>query len=145
MIVAVPSVNPVLESPVSPVFGRSPYFMIAELVDTEIKNFKAVQNQALTQPSGLGIASAQLIANNKAEAVIANSIGPKAFSILQQFGVKPYQAIPATVRENLVKFAKGELQEIIPGYGPGRFGPGFGRGYGRGYGRGWRGPPGAVP
>ncbi|MCD6414035.1 MAG: NifB/NifX family molybdenum-iron cluster-binding protein [Candidatus Diapherotrites archaeon] len=139
MIVAVPSTNETLESQVSPIFGRSPYFIIAELENSEIKESRAIQNKAITQPSGIGIATAQLIATNKAEAVIANSIGPKAFSILQQFEVKPYQAVPGSIKDNLLKFGQGQLQEMAIGTG---VGPGFG---GRGFrGRRW-GPPGMVP
>ncbi|OYT56876.1 MAG: hypothetical protein B6U68_02635 [Candidatus Aenigmarchaeota archaeon ex4484_14] len=133
MRIAISSMAQGLDSQMSPVFGRCPYFVFVDVdMETkEIKNEKSVVNSATMQAGGAGIMSAQLIANEKAEAVISGATGPRAFGVLQQLGIKIFQGVPKTVRENISLFIEGKLKEISAP-GPMGFGQrGFGRGMGR--------------
>ncbi len=125
---------PNLDSQVSSVFGRCPYFFF---IDKETEKFKAIPNTALQAGRGAGVGAAQLVASEKAGVVICGNFGPNAFSVLQMSGIKIYPGISGlTVKQAVDKYNKGELKELKVPTAPGRFGfPGRGRGDG-GRGRG---------
>ena len=47
MKIAIPSTGKDIESPISPVFGRSPYFIVIEVKEGQIIGFKAIENPAI--------------------------------------------------------------------------------------------------
>ena len=130
-----------LNSQISQVFGRCPYFLI---VDLETEEFKAITNSALESGHGAGVGASQVIASQGIKAVICGNFGPNAFSVLQMSGIKIYPGVfNLTVKQAVDKYNKGELKEVkIPtapghfGLGPQRRGGGFGLGGGRGFGAG---------
>ena len=116
-----------LNSQVSPVFGRCPYFLI---VDSKTEEFKAIPNPALQTGRGAGVAAAQIAVSEKVGVVICGNFGPNAFSVLQMSGIKIYPGVfGLTVKQAIDKYNKGELKEIKAPSAPGRFG--FGPGPGR--------------
>ncbi len=136
MKIAVCSTGPNLDSQISPVFGRCPYFLI---VDSETMEFKAILNPASQSGRGAGVGASQIIASEGAGAVICGNLGPNAFSILKMSGIKIYSGIfGLTVKEGIDRYRKGELREAEAPIPPGRFGFGWGRGFGRGFGPGPR-------
>ncbi len=154
MRVAFSSTGNSVGSMLSPVFGRCPYFVIADIGKRgKLSNVEVVPNSAMMQAGGAGIAAAQLVINKGAKAVVSGAIGPRAFAVLQQFGVAMYQGnTTKSIEENAKDLAEGKLSEIavpgrmgLGGYGLGRGlgmarggsgGLGMGRGQGRGYGAG---------
>ena len=136
MKIAVCSTGPNLESQISPVFGRCPYFLI---VDSETMKFKAIVNSALESGRGAGVGASQIIASEGVGAVICGNFGPNAFSVLKMSGVRIYYGMfDLTVKEGIDKYRKGELKEVEVPTAPGHFGFGRGRGFGRGFGPGPR-------
>jgi len=129
MKVCICATGPNLDSQVSPVFGRCPYFLI---VDSETEEFKAISNLAGQAGRGAGVAASQLAASEGAKAVICGNFGPNAFSVLQMSGIKIYPGVfGLTIKQALDKYNKGELKEIKVPTAPGHFGfgpPGRGRG-----------------
>ena len=123
-----------LNSTVSAVFGRCPYFLI---IDEKRKIEKAISNAGIQAVRGAGIAAAQTVVAQGATVVITGNVGPNAFSVLQQSGVKLYNGVGMIIKEALDKFKDGKLTEITTSAG--RFGEGFGRGAGRGMGGGMGG------
>jgi len=124
MKICVCATDPDLNSQVSPVFGRCPYFLI---IDSKTEEFKAIANPALQAGRGAGVGVAQIAAYEKAEAVICGNFGPNAFSVLQMSGIKIYPGVfGLTVKEAIDKYNKGELKEIKVLSAPGRFGFGPG-------------------
>ena len=114
--------TPDLDSQVSPVFGRCPYFLI---VDKETEEFKAIPNAALQAGRGAGVAAAQVVVSEKAEVVICGNFGPNAFSVLQMSGIKIYPGVfGLTIKQVIDKYNKGELKEIKTPTAPGHFGLG---------------------
>ena len=120
-----------LNSQVSPVFGRCSYFLI---IDEKGKIEKAIPNAGVQAIRGAGIAAAQTVVSQGATVVITGNVGPNAFAVLQQSGVKLYNGVGMTVKEALDKFKDSKLTEITASAG--RFG---GRGSGQGLGRGMGG------
>jgi len=99
-----------LDSQVSPVFGRCPYFLI---IETENKKFKAIPNSSSQPGRGAGVAGSQMIVSEGIEAVLCGNFGPNAFSVLQMSGIKIYSVtLGFTAADVLDKYLKGELKEI---------------------------------
>lgn len=123
-----------MDSDLSTVFGRCPYFIIVETDENEIKNSKTVKNTAINQRGGAGISAAQIIGDQGVEVVISGNIGPRAFGVLQQMGVEIYEGSNGSIKENVNNFLKGELEkQSSPGQmGRGTNAPSRSMGRGRG-------------
>jgi predicted Fe-Mo cluster-binding NifX family protein len=131
MKICVCATGPNLDSEVSPVFGRCPYFLI---IDSKTEEFKAIPNPALQTGRGAGVAASQLAVSEGATAVICGNFGPNAFSVLQMSGIKIYPGVfGLTVKQVIDKYNRGELEEMKVPPAPGRFGfPDRGRDFGPG-------------
>jgi predicted Fe-Mo cluster-binding NifX family protein len=119
MKIAISSVGEDLESQVDSRFGRCNYFLIVEVdkESKEIKNFNSVKNTAKAQAGGAGITSAQIVANERPDAVITVNTGPRAFSVFEQLGIKVYQG-KGIIREVLQDLLEGKLKELTGSNGP---------------------------
>ena len=139
MKLAVSAQGPDLDSALSPVFGRCPYYI---LVDTDTMAFQAFPNPAMGAGGGAGIQAGQLVASQGAGAVITGNLGPNAFQVLQAAGLSVFTVQGGTVREAVEAYKAGQLQAASqPTAAPytgmgGAFGRGGGRGMGMGMGRG---------
>ena len=130
MKIAVSASGDSLDANVDPRFGRCSYFIIVETEGNEIKSHEVVGNEATQAMRGAGIQAGQTVANKGAKVVITGNIGPNAFNVLSQAGIKIVTGVSGTVKEVVEKYLKGELKEITkPTFG---FGPGMGGGMGRG-------------
>ena len=121
MKLAISSTGKTLEDNIDMRFGRCAYFLIVEIEDKEIKNVKAIENHAAMQTGGAGITAAQIVANEKVDAIITVNIGPRAFDVFQQLGIKIYQA-QGKIKDAIEQFINGELKEISAATGPMHFG-----------------------
>jgi len=142
MKIAVSASGDSLDSMVDMRFGRCPYFIIVETEGTgkrgEIKSSETVENTGIQAMRGAGITAAQIVANKGVKVVITGNMGPNAFNVLSQSGIKIFTGVyGVTVKAAVQSYLKGELRETkapsVPGFGPGR---GMGRGRGMGTGRG---------
>ncbi len=109
MKVAVAATGDNLDAPADPRFGRCPYFVV---VDDETMAVEAIENNAAMAASGAAIAAAQTVANAGAEAVIAGSFGPNAFSTLSAGGIEVYSFPGGTVREAVQALKAGQLEPV---------------------------------
>lgn len=136
MKVAVSSTGKGLDSQMDVRFGRCPNFVIVETENKEIKGSTDLENTAVSQPGGAGITAAELVGNQKVDAVIAGSIGPRAFSVLDQLGIAIYAGKAGTVRDNAEALLQEKLEKLSSPSGPMGFGSqGAGKGAVRGYGK----------
>jgi len=136
MKVAVSASGGSLEAQVDPRFGRCQYFVI---VDTDTMTFETIPNPSANVTSGAGIQVAQAIVKKDVQAVITGSVGPNAFQVLSNAGIKIMTSASGTVREVVERFKKGQLQEATNSSSSGsrmRRGMNRGRGMGRGLGVG---------
>jgi len=111
MKIAVSSMGKNLADSVSEVFGRSPYFIIAEIENGKIKETEIIENKGADQTGGAGISAAQLMAEKNVNAVISGNVGPRALNVLRQFNIKVYYG-EGIIKEVLQEFINGELKEI---------------------------------
>lgn len=98
-----------LNSEVSDIFGRSPYFIIAEIVDGKIEKTEIIENKSTDQMGGAGISAAQLIAEKDVKNVIIGNIGPRASDILSQFNIAIYYG-KGVAKDVLQQFIEGKLK-----------------------------------
>jgi predicted Fe-Mo cluster-binding NifX family protein len=115
MKLLIPSQGEEMGSKMSPVFGRCPYFMLIEIEGGKIQGSRTVANEAANQQGGAGLAAAQAAHDLGAEAIVAGTVGPKAFGALESFGIKVYESVSGTVRENAEAFLQGSLNKASPG------------------------------
>jgi predicted Fe-Mo cluster-binding NifX family protein len=133
MKIAITASKPDLSSPVDPRFGRCPYFII---VDLDTMEFEANENTNLYGASGVGIQSAQFIANKGVKALLTGSCGPNAFQTLQAAGVEVIVGVSGTVQEAATLYKEENLKSTPQANVPSHFGMGVGRGSGMGGGMG---------
>jgi predicted Fe-Mo cluster-binding NifX family protein len=122
-----------LDAPASAVFGRCPTYIF---VQTETKQFEAVENPAVAAAGGAGIQAAQLVVERGAQAVVTGNIGPNALHVFQSAGVPIYLFAGATVREAVEAFNAGALHTVGTASAQAGMGMRPGGGMGRGMGRG---------
>jgi predicted Fe-Mo cluster-binding NifX family protein len=87
MKIAVSAVQPSIESPVDPRFGRCACFI---LVDSETMEWKSLDNRDAAMAAGAGIGAARFIANEGARAVITGVVGPNATQTLSAAGIHSF-------------------------------------------------------
>ena len=105
MRVAIASLGPDLDSPVATMFGRAPYFIIADL---DTGDWSAEPNPAATAPQAAGVQAAQFIASKGVKVVaLAGYVGPNSQYILGSSGVEVRAVPPVKVRE-AIEILKGK-------------------------------------
>ncbi len=106
MKICITSCGKKLESNVESHFGRSPYFIIW---DTDNNEFEALENPNITETSGVGIQSAQLILRKGVKAILTGQVGPKALAVLEAEKIKIITITTGTVKEAIEKYKENDL------------------------------------
>jgi predicted Fe-Mo cluster-binding NifX family protein len=142
MKVAVTATAPDIKAVVDPRFGRCQFLV---LVDTENRQWTALENANVGAASGAGIAVAEAMAREGVTVVLTGHCGPKAYQVLEAAGIEVVTGVAGTVEEAVEAYRSGKLR---PGSGPTvppHFGGGgFGRGGGGGFGGGGGGRGGKI-
>ena len=111
MKIAISSTDKNIESDVSDIFGRCPYFIIAEIKDGKIEKTESIENESVDQTGGAGISTAQLMAEKNVNVVITGNVGPRALDVLNQFNIEIYSGEGA-VKDALQNFMDGKLEKM---------------------------------
>lgn len=101
--------NKGLDSKISTIFGRCPYFMF---IDPQDKSLKIKENAAKSASGGAGIQAAQMIVDQGAEAVISGNMGPNAHSVLLSANIPLYQFSSGSAQEALEAYLQGNLTAL---------------------------------
>jgi predicted Fe-Mo cluster-binding NifX family protein/DNA-binding PadR family transcriptional regulator len=109
MRIVIPADGTDLDAPTSAVFGRCPTFIF---VDPETLEFEAWRNEAVSAPGGAGVQASQTVVQRRPHAVIAPSLGPNAFRVIQAAGIPCLKLEGATVREVVEAYNAGELSPL---------------------------------
>ena len=110
MIIFTSTLTANFDAPMSPRYGRAPWFI---RYDTETTTWEAIENTGPNQPGGAGVATTQLLIDQNAEAVISGRFGPNAKQALKAAGIKMYSvdADRLSVDEVIKLYQSGELTE----------------------------------
>ena len=115
MKIAIPVDEKSMESTVCQSFGRTPYYLF---YDTEGGTSEFQDNSAAASQGGAGIKAAQLIVDEKTDALLTPRCGENAAQVLRGAGVKIYKTMNNSIKDNIEAFKEGklsELKEIHPG------------------------------
>ena len=108
MKVCVSSIGNDLNSEVDSRFGRCQYFVV---VDVDSMEYKAFMNESAMGMGGVGVQAAQTVIKTGAEVLITGNVGPNAFQVLSESGIKILTGVSGTVNDVIDKFKEGALQE----------------------------------
>jgi len=111
MKIVVTASGPDADSVVDEKFGRCPYFILVEIEDKKITNWKSIENTSIKQKTGAGTTAAQLVADIGVNKIITGNIGPRAFDVFRQLGVDIYEG-NGTVMEVVQEFIDGKLHML---------------------------------
>lgn len=109
MKIAISSNGGNLNSTLDGRFGRCNNFVI---YDTENKQAITIKNKGQTSESGAGIAATQQIIDDGVDAVITGHLGPNAYKLFKNSGIKVYQCENIPITEAIQLFQQGKLDEI---------------------------------
>ena len=88
-------------------FGRAPYYLIH---DTETKEEQFVLNTAAGSAGGAGIRAAQIVVDQKPEALLSPRMGQNAADVIVQANIKIYKTEGTSIKDNIAAF----LCEALP-------------------------------
>ena len=86
-------------------FGRAKNFLI---FDTEKEIFEVFENQEIEGKEF----PPDFLAKQDVKAVIAFSLGPRAFEKFKNYKIEVFKAIEGTILENIEKFKEGKLKKL---------------------------------
>lgn len=116
MKIAIPVLEKAMETNISPSFGRAPFFLFFDTVDS-MPLF--MENEAALSPGGAGIKAAEAIVKNNATVVITPSCGQNAADVLKGANIAIYRSTDDSLIKTIEEFKKDELKlldEIHPGH-----------------------------
>ena len=90
-------------------FGRCDYFLI---YDTEMGDYKAIENAGVSSEGGAGIAAASQIIEEGVSAIITGNLGPNAFELIEKAGIKSYSCEALPVFSVIEMLQNNGLSEI---------------------------------
>lgn len=101
-----------IESQMSTVFERCPYYVFVDIEGKRIVNIESIVNPAEAQLKGAEATSSKFVVDNAPNSVITGSITPKAFDILNQAGISVFTGISGSLKDNINMFLDRRLKEI---------------------------------
>ncbi|HDN58822.1 MAG TPA: dinitrogenase iron-molybdenum cofactor biosynthesis protein [Candidatus Marinimicrobia bacterium] len=110
MKVAISATGDNIKADVDKRFGRCAWFLF---VDTESMQCEAIGNKNADAASGAGSGCAQLVLGKEVDAVISGRVGPNAYEVLKQGGVKIFIASQEmSAGEAIDKLNNNELKQM---------------------------------
>lgn len=101
-----------LEAPVSPHFGRCPYFILVDIEGREVQNVQAVQNPFYGnhQPGQVPA----FIHEQGANIMLTGGMGRRAIAFFQQYGIEAATGASGSVALALKSYLDGKLSGAAP-------------------------------
>jgi predicted Fe-Mo cluster-binding NifX family protein len=110
MKIAISAKGSDLSSAIDPRFGRAQYFII---FDTDNDEFEVVPNKNNAEAAqGAGIQAAETVVRKKVDIIVSGNLGPKAFDVLSEAGIKAVLWSEGTVSQAIGQIRNGELHPI---------------------------------
>lgn len=112
MIMIITSQGNTFESEPSRRFGRSPVFI---RYDLESDKWEALNNPAISEPGGAGVAASQYVIDQQASIVISGRFGPNAFRVLEAAEIQMFTfgINCSTVRDVIEAYKHDSLKRVV--------------------------------
>ena len=101
-----------MNTELSELFGRAPYFCFLELEKGKIVSQEFKENPSKDIRGGAGSSAAKMIVEAGGETVITGNLGPRAEDALKQFGVKVYRGA-GRIKTLISDFQQDKLERLI--------------------------------
>jgi len=111
MKVAISSEGDNIDSEISGIFGRCPFFVIVDIDNNKMGQAEIIENSNAAQKGGAGISAAQTIADKGIQVLITGNVGPRALDVSNQFNIIIYLA-KGKIKQALNDFIEGKLTEF---------------------------------
>lgn len=102
--------NKGLESTLSPIFGRCPFFL---LIDPESKEFTIEENPAQNASGGAGIQASQFMVDKEVSVVISGNLGPKAHDVLSSAAIPAFKSQGGSIEDTLKAYKLKQLESLL--------------------------------
>jgi predicted Fe-Mo cluster-binding NifX family protein len=101
-----------LDAPISPHFGRCPYFTLVEVVASEVQSVESVANPYFSnhQPGEVP----GFIHSIGAEVMLSGGMGGRAVAFFRNYGITTATGASGTARESLNRYLNGDLAGAAP-------------------------------
>lgn len=109
MKISIPVNDKTMDSGVCISFGRTPYFLV---YDSDSKESIFIENTAATSQGGAGIKAAQIVADEKVNALITPRCGQNAAEVLYATDIKIYKSQNDSIEDNITAFMDGKLAKL---------------------------------
>ena len=100
-IIAITTSGQGIESEIDKKFGRCQYILIYDPETEEVTSYK---NKFLQQSSGVGVKTAEFIADKGVKKVLTFKVGPKAAQVLDKAGIETVTGLKGQAEKNLNKY-----------------------------------------
>lgn len=109
MKIAIPVDRAAMDSQVSMSFGRAPHYLV---YDSETEETRFILNTAAQSAGGAGVRAAQLVADAQPAVLLTPRCGQNAADVILEAGIKIYKTEGSSIKENIDRFLKGDLEEL---------------------------------
>jgi predicted Fe-Mo cluster-binding NifX family protein len=101
-----------LSAPISPHFGRCPYFTVVELKDNEVHSVESISNPFYAQHKPGQVPG--FIHKLGAEVMLSGGMGGRAVTFFKNYGITPATGASGLASDALNSYLKGELTGAAP-------------------------------
>ncbi len=101
-----------LEAPVSPHFGRCPYYVLVDVEEGRITGVQTVDNPYLSHHEPGAVPG--FIRQQGVQVMLTGGMGRRAVEFFTGFGIQPVTGASGIVQEALSRYLKGELTGVAP-------------------------------
>lgn len=101
-----------LDAPISPHFGRCPYFILVDVENCQVNHVEVVENPyyANHQPGEVP----GFIHSLEAEVMLSGGMGGRAVAFFQNYGITSATGASGSAREALESYVNGDLSGAAP-------------------------------
>jgi cation diffusion facilitator family transporter len=101
-----------VKSPLSPHFGKTSFFLFAEVRAGDVKYLGVKENPAKDLEKKIGLTAAKFLIENKTDVLISLGVGEGAYYALKEHAVEMFQPEGETAGENITSFIGGKLLRL---------------------------------
>lgn len=101
-----------VKSTLSPHFGKTPFYLFAEVMAGNVKYLGVKENPAKDLDKKIGLTAAKFLIENKTDVLISLGVGEGAYYALKEHGVEMYQPRGIIAGENITNFVEGRLSRL---------------------------------